>query len=399
LHPANIHGILLCMYKRLILSRLPSDSFFLFGPRQVGKTTLLRQLESVFYVDLLNRDSQLEYTKDPQKLYRQVNALGVQSGRIIIDEIQKVPALLDVTQQIMDQFRGFQLILSGSSARKLKRDGANLLGGRALERSLHPLTIEELASDFDLSTVIQFGSLPHISRCVKQGNQENVNELLRAYVTTYLTEEIKAEALVRNLQGFQNFLEVASFQFSEPVNFSEISKEANVSYSTVREYYSVLEDTLIGFFLPSYLPSVRKRMSKSPKFYFFDNGVTRAISGTLRAAVGKREAGHFFEQWWIQEVRRINEYEQKDWKLFFWRTSHGAEVDLILTLGKRILCAIEVKHKRRITSSDLSGLLAFKKDFPNVPCFIVAPISQREKLNGINIYPPSDLINELRKKF
>ena len=382
------------MFNRTLSGRLPRNSFFLFGPRQVGKSTLLSGLQTIFSVNLLDVERQLEYSKNPQLLSSQLETLP-STGIILIDEIQKVPQILDVVHSWMEKNPKFQFILSGSSARKLRHGAANLLGGRALYRTLHPLTVEELGRDFKLSWALGFGTLPKIYTHLLSGEEDLARDLLRAYVITYLKEEVKAEALVRNLQGFQNFLDIAAAQFSEQVNFSDIGRACGVAYSTVREFYSILEDTLMGFVLPPYLKSERKRMSHSPKFYFFDNGVTRSLLGTLKIAPNAMELGRLFEQWFIQEVQRLNAYHQNDWKLSFWRTSHGAEVDLIVEQGRKILFAIECKYKSSVSRAELSGIKAFRETHPKTPCFVVAPVSHPLKIDGIQVLPPQQALKSM----
>lgn len=383
------------MLKRYLTNRFPKESFFLFGPRQTGKTTLLKEIETVFYADLLDPDEHLAYTKNPNLLKERIAALP-QKGTIVIDEIQRVPMLLDVVQQILDSQKDLRLIMSGSSARKLRHGYANLLGGRAIYLTIHPLTASELEEQFKLDWVMAFGSLPKIYSCLVNGDMDLATSLLRSYVTTYIREEIKSEALVRNLQGFQNFLDVAAAQFAEQVNLLDISRECHVAYTTVREYYSILEDTLMGFFIRPYSGSERKRMSLAPKFYFFDNGVTRALLGALRDEPSPLERGRLFEQWVVQEIVRINEYEQKDWRLSFWRTSHGAEVDIIIERRKKILCAIECKCKNTISNADASGLNAFLLDRHKVPAYIVAPVKFPQRLGEIQVLPLGDLIESLK---
>lgn len=382
------------MFKRLLEGKLPDDSFFLFGPRQVGKSTLLSVLKTIFSIDLLDTEAQQAYTKDPALLARQISALPSR-GRILIDEIQRVPKLLDVIHGLMERNPRLKFVMSGSSARKLRHGAANLLGGRALYRTLHPLTIHEMGARFNIETVLHYGSLPKIYSQLLQNKKELAIDLLRSYVITYLKEEIKAEALVRNLQGFQNFLDVAAASFAEQSNFSDISRQCAVAYTTVREYYSILEDTLIGFLVYPCLKSERKRMSHAPKFYFFDNGVLRAILGTLKSSASPLEKGRLFEQWIVQEIYRLNAYEQKDWKISFWRTSHGAEVDIIIEQGKKILCAIECKHKKSIASADLSGIRAFQEVHSNVPCYLVAPMEIAQKIDNVLILPPQKLFEKI----
>ncbi len=384
------------MFERTLQNRLPETSFFLFGPRQVGKSTLLHNEKLRLIIDLLDPELQLSYNKTPNLLRQQIDDLDSDGrDKILIDEIQRVPKLLDIVHALMEQRPDLQFILCGSSARKLRHGASNLLGGRALYRTMHPLTLDELSSDFNLQWVLSYGSLPKIYSILKQNKTKEAQDFLRAYVVTYLREEIKAEALVRNLQGFQNFLDIAVAQYSEQVNFSAVSRDCQVALSTVKEYYSILEDTLIGFFLYPYLKSERKRMSHQPKFYFFDNGITRALLGSLQDPPTLLEQGRLFEQWILQEIVRLNEYYQKDWKLSFWRTSHGAEVDLLISRGTRLLYAIECKFKRQPSSSDLSGLRSFHENHPEVPCFVVSPVKQSYRLSFARILPPNRLFQEL----
>ena len=379
-------------------NRLPETSFFLFGPRQVGKSTLLHNEKLDLIIDLLDPELQLSYNKNPNLLRQQVDDLPPNTkAKILIDEVQRVPKLLDIVHTLMEKRSGLQFILCGSSARKLRHGASNLLGGRAVYRTMHPLTIDELSDDFDLQLILAYGSLPKIYSTLKQKNIKEAQDLLRAYAITYLREEIKAEALVRNLQGFQNFLDIAAAQYAEQINFSAVSRDCQVALSTVKEYYSILEDTLIGFFLYPYLRSQRKRMSRQPKFYFFDNGVTRALLGSLQDPPNPLDRGRLFEQWIIQETVRMNEYYQKDWKLSFWRTSHGAEADLLISRGTKILYAIECKFNKQPSSTDLSGLRSFHEDHTNVPCFIVAPVDQSYRLSFARVLPPQKLFQELNE--
>lgn len=373
---------------------MPDESFFLFGPRQVGKSTLLGKLQTIFSIDLLDPAVQQSYSKDPDLLARQLLAQK-KAGMVLVDEIQRVPKLLDVIHGLMEKNTGFKFAMSGSSARKLRHGAANLLGGRALYRALYPLTMEEMGEHFDMEKVLHFGSLPKIYTHLIKGEMELSQDLLRSYVITYIKEEIKAEALVRNLQGFQNFLDISAAQFAEQVNFSDLGRQCAVAYATAREYYSILEDTLIGFLLYPYLKSERKRMSHAPKFYFFDNGVLRAILGTLKDPTAPIEKGRLFEQWVAQEVSRLNAYYQKDWKLSFWRTSHGAEVDLLLEHGGKIVCAIECKFKKSLSRGDLSGVFAFQEEHPDVPVYVAAPIKVPEKIGEALILPPKQLFDKI----
>ncbi len=389
-----MHGILTTMYTRTLENRLPKNSFFLFGPRQVGKSTLLKNEKADLTIDLLDPELQLAYNKNPNLLRQQTDEIKP-SSTIFIDEVQRVPKLLDIIHSVMEQKPKLKFVLCGSSARKLRHGASNLLGGRALYRTMHPLTLDELSTTFNLKWILAYGSLPKIYSTLTQKKSKVARELLRAYVITYLREEIKAEALVRNLHGFQNFLDIAAAQYGEQINFSGVSRDCQVALSTVREYYTILEDTLLGVFLYPHLKNQRKRMSHQPKFYFFDNGVTRALLGTLQDEPGRSEQGRLFEQWIVQEIIRHNEYFQKDWKLSFWRTNHGAEVDLLISHGIKILYAIECKLTPHPSSRDLSGLKSFHEINPKVPCFIVAPVKQPLKLSFVRVLPPAKLFRSL----
>jgi predicted AAA+ superfamily ATPase len=379
------------MFKRTLSDCLPKSSFFLFGPRQVGKTTLLEKIPDALRVDLLDPDEQLEFNKNPNLLRERLAATtGLKT--VIIDEIQRVPRLLDVVQTLLDQNRSLRFIMSGSSARKLRHGHANLLGGRVRSLNLHPLTAEELKDAFNLNQALAYGTLPRICVDLKAGADDEARAILKSCVTTYLREEIKAEALVRSLHGFQSFLDVATAQFAQQVNLSAVSRDCHVAYATVREYYSILEDTLIGFFLMPHERSVRKRMSLAPKFYFFDNGVTRAVLGMLSAPPSPIERGRLFEQWFVQEVNRLNDYGDKDLRLSFWRTSHGAEVDLLVERAGKILGAYECKSTAGVSAADLTGLKAFSERHPKTPLYLVAPVKEPRKIGNVTILSPYDAL-------
>lgn len=383
------------MFARILQGRLPQHSFFLFGPRQVGKSTLLRELNTIFSLDLLDPEKQLMYIKTPNLFMQQVEALP-HEGMILIDEIQRAPQLLDVIHLLIEKYPRLHFAMSGSSARKLRHGAANLLGGRALYRTMHPLTWSELGEHARLDWCLSYGSLPKIYTLLLEKQEVLAQEFLRSYVVTYLREEVKAEALVRNLQGFQNFLDVAAAQFAEQVNWTDVGRQCAVSSTTVREYYSILEDTWMGLFLYPLSRSERKRMSLSPKFYFFDNGVTRALLGALQGPPSPLEQGRLFEQWIVQEVHRMNLYQQMDLRLSFWRTSHGAEVDLVLQRGQRILCGIECKFKKSITKADFSGMYAFREVHADVPCYVVAPVDQPFRIDDVTVLPPAQLLDMVR---
>lgn len=361
------------MYSRLI--DLPKrNSFFLFGPRLTGKSTLLRQVfadAEVLFLDLLHPSVHQKYLAEPAAFLREIEAAKGKYKRIVLDEIQRVPALLDVVHYLMESTTGrhLQFIMSGSSARKLKRSKANLLGGRAWSLELFPLTNEELGDDFVLEKALAFGTLPK----VYASRETDVEENLRAYVETYLTEEIKAEALTRNLGAFIRFLPMAAAESGHAVNASNIGREIGISYKTVQEYFQILEDTLLGFWLEPFAKIARRRMAKQPKFYFFDTGVLRALKKTLKAPLERAtsEFGELFENFFINEVRRLNSYRRLDMTLSFYRTEAGAEVDLIAQRPGKSCLAMEIKATERPSSSLCSGLLSFADLMPKAELVLV----------------------------
>ncbi|MBI5242806.1 MAG: ATP-binding protein [Elusimicrobia bacterium] len=344
-----------------------------------GKSTLLRQAfadKETFFLDLLPPSVHQKYLADPEALMREIAAAKDKHKRVVLDEIQRVPALLDVVQHLMESSLGrhLQFIMSGSSARKLKRAKANLLGGRAWSLELFPLTHEELGNDFILKKALAFGSLPRIYSAQWQEAEED----LRAYVETYLAEEIKAEALTRNLGAFIRFLPMAAAESGRIVNASNISREVGICYKTVQEYFQILEDTLLGFWLEPFAKTARRRMAKQPKFYFFDTGVLRALKKTLKVPLEHAgpEFGDLFENFFINEVRRLNSYHRLDLTLSFYRTAAGAEVDLIVQRPGKSWLAMEIKSTKRPSASHCSGLLSFADIIPEAELFLVCRADQ-----------------------
>lgn len=364
-------------------------SAFVFGPRMTGKTFLLRRLDCALFVDLLDPEIELDFHRSPRHFWERISALPKES-LVIVDEVQKIPLLLDYVQKGIEE-KGLRFILSGSSARKLKRGGANLLGGRALDLHLHPLTAAEIGRDFHLETILNFGSLPKVVQLILGRQLEDAKGVLRAYNTTYIKEEIQAEALMRNVGAFQRFLSVAAQSNGSVIEFANISRECSVPMSTVKEYYSILEDTLLGFFLWPWDRSERKKAR--PKFYFFDTGVVRAIQDRLNDAATPLEKGALFEQWFINELRRWRDYHRQDCDFAFWR--HGRnEVDVLVMRGGKPVIAFECKTGQESLSSDT--LNDFRKHFPGVTLFVVSAKQDdhRRLDNGLEILPFPQAIDQ-----
>ena len=355
--------------------KLPQEhSFFLFGPRATGKSTLIQEYftpNNALFFNLLDRTLFIELSAEPQLLKRYVNARNASIKHIVIDEVQLIPDLLYVVHQIMEEKNAPIFVLSGSSARKLKRDGADMLGGRAWNFKLHPFIHTELAEQFDLNKAINIGTLPQI---YLSKTLEDAQRSLKSYVETYIEEEIKAEALVRDLRGFIKFLQISANENGNPINFSNIARESFNKASEIKEFFQILEDTLLGFFLLPYTKSTRK-LSRHPKFYFFDTGVQRALSAKLplELKLGTQEYGQAFEHWLIKEIHDINDYLETNYRFSYYRTHNGAEVDLIIETPSGLVYAIEAKAEASISGKDLNGLKSFQEFCPQAQLICATP--------------------------
>ncbi len=384
------------------LVELPDDhSCFLFGPRQVGKSTLIQQKftsENTIFYNLLKFEVVKALTKNPSSFRETIAARDYKRiTHVVVDEIQKLPWLLDEVHLIIEnQQHPPYFILTGSSARKLKRSQANMLGGRAIERYLYPFVYSELntISSFSLQKVLELGSLPLVYFAK---NTDAAHEILRSYVNTYVKEEIKEEAIVRNLDAFTDFLLLASTENGKLINYSNIAQDIGLTSTTVKEYYQILEDTLMGFRLKPIRRSIRQRIIKSPKFYFFDTGVVRALTEKLTAPLirGTEEYGNFFEAWLINEIVHLSKYLKKDYRFSFYRTE-DVEVDLVVETPDDRIIAIEIKSSDNPRTTELKGLLSLRKHFPNAELHCACQVQYRRKLDsGIMITPWQEILELL----
>jgi predicted AAA+ superfamily ATPase len=353
------------MYRRLF-NPLKNNSFFLLGARGTGKTSLIKQLfindnENCIFFDFLDIELELEFKKNPSLLKERVLALSKLPKWIILDEIQKVPEILDVVHSMMEEYK-IKFVLTGSSARKLKRNSANMLAGRAHGFSLFPLSCFELEDDFNLSHALNYGTLPVLFSEDYQDNQEK-RRFLNTYHNVYLKEEIIAEQIIRNIPPFQRFLEIAASANGEILNFSKLGRLAQIDDKSVERYYQILEETLLGFFLYGYDRSIRKQIIQSPKFYFFDLGVMRAIKGEISVEVlpSTFEYGKLFESYVITEIFRLNSYFETDYKLSYIKTKEGQEIDLVITTPDKKIFLIEIKSGLIDVVDDLKWLKYFSK--------------------------------------
>jgi predicted AAA+ superfamily ATPase len=329
------------------------------------------------------------------ELQREVLMLPPTVQNVVIDEVQKLPKLLDVVHNLIETHKVPQrFVLTGSSARKLKAGGANLLAGRAALRTLYPLTSVELGASFDEAAALQWGTLPKIWNLSESEEREDV---LRSYANIYLKEEIWGEQLIRQLDPFRRFLEVAARQFGKIVNHSKIARDVGVDTKTVQSWYQVLEDTLVGFHLDAHHSSVRKQLRQSPKFYFFDVGVTRALAQMLRVMPSEQTSyfGDLFEQCIVCELNARNQYEQLDYRLSYLQTKSGVEVDLIVERPGKPPALIEIKSTSLVTEDDVRSLQLFLPDFPESDFFVLSRDPKPQKFGRIRALHWRDGIGEI----
>ncbi len=384
------------MFHRLI--QPPQRSFFLLGPRGSGKSTWLKKEfgDSAFFVDLLDLKTQTKLIKKPESLAYELQTIVEKKKPkwVVIDEIQKIPQLLDTVQSFIDK-KQFCFALSGSSARKLKRGGANLLGGRAFERFLFPLISSELKDRFDLSQILNFGSLPEVFQLKR--NEEKC-EYLDSYTQLYLKEEIQEEQLVRKLPPFHLFIEIAAQMDGKIINYSRIADDVGVDTKTIISYFQILEETLIGFLLPSYHPSIRKRQKLNPKFYFFDLGVRRAVENSLGSPLVEKTTGwgRAFESWVINEIYRRNKYFNLRLRLSYLWAAENSEIDLILERPDKKTILLEIKSRNEINERNLIHLTKFRDSFANPSLICLSNDPVQKIIKGVHCYPWREwLDNEL----
>lgn len=375
----------------LDINQLKDDSIFLFGARQTGKSTFLTQrFPHAKYFDLLQTNVLNRFQKRPA-LLRELLQDEPDSTLVIIDEIQQVPALLNEVHWLISK-KNLRFILCGSSARKLKRSGDNTLGGRAIPYYMYPLTSAEIP-DFDLERTLKNGLLP------RHYTTQNAEHRLRAYIDVYLKEEIQQEAFVRNIQSFGRFLEVAAISNGEMINYQNIATDCGVSANTVKEYFSILQDTLIGYMLPAYTKTKKRRVVQAPRFYFFDVGVANYLLGRSELKPGTMEYGHAFEHFVIQELTAYIGYHNqnhssKPIKMSYWRTYTGIEVDVVLGEAKT---ALEIKSTTEVQSKHIKGLQTFGDEYPKARLIVVSQDEFSRKIGNIENLYIRDFLRDLWK--
>lgn len=378
------------MYIQRLLT--PSiQSYFLFGPRGTGKSTWLQAFyPEALRIDLLKLDILRQYQAYPERLEEAVRAAKTKT--IIIDEVQKLPELLNVVHSLIEEKQGRQFILTGSSARKLKRSGVNLLAGRAVVRHLHPFMAVELGEQFSLTDALQYGLIPLVIESA------DIKSTLSAYIGLYLAEEVKAENLVRNIGHFSRFLEVMSFSHGAILNISNIARECAVSRKLIEGYLDVLQDLLLSFQLPVFSVRAKRELVAHPKFYYFDVGVYNSLRATGYLDKAAEINGPGLEGLVAQHLLAWNDYQGSPNKLYYWRTRYGLEVDFIID-GKAGLSAIEVKNSNKIHPADLTGLRAFCEDYPEATAFLLYRGQERLLKGKILCLPVETFLQKLSPDF
>ncbi|MFQ5652942.1 MAG: ATP-binding protein [bacterium] len=372
------------------ITKLPAKhSFFLFGARGTGKTTLLHHTcsqKNTAFVDLLDLEQETAFIRDPERFGRFVDGLPPSIQTVVVDEIQRVPRLLDVIHRKLEERKRkgtpLQFIMTGSSARKLKRGAANLLAGRAFVYHLFPLTVDELKGVFDLQTALEYGSLPEVWNLKET---DLIIRYLEAYSRTYLKEEVWNEQIIRKLEPFSYFLEVAAQMNGRVLNFSKLARDIGVDTKTVQSYFQILEDTLLGFVLPPFHRSLRKRQLTSPKFYFFDTGVKRALDRTLTVPLLPQTYGFggAFEHFVFLEMQRQNEYKKRDYRFSYLQTHDGAEVDFVIERPGKPTALVEIKSATRVQPSMVKHLESFCHEFSACEPYLLSLDATSQKLGPV----------------
>ena len=376
-------------HRKLPLPAPGEETFFLWGPRQTGKSTLLKaRYPEARWLDLLKADEFRRYSDNPELLRQEIILDGPPPGnQIVIDEVQKIPALLDEVHWLIEN-SGVKFALCGSSARKVRHGAANLLGGRALRFELHGLTAAELGDAFDLTQVLNHGYLPRMVEVARP------TQRLDAYIADYLKEEVAAEGLVRNLPVFSGFLAAAALTDGEIVNFSNVAADCGVSSHTAKSHFEILEDTLLGRWLPAYRKRPKRRLVTAPKFYFADVGIANRLAKRGALAPGGELYGKAFENWVFHELTAYLAYQEIDADLAYWRLAGGTEVDFVL--GDMAL-AIEAKASEKIVARHLKGLRSLAQEHPNAGRRVVVCLEPRPRRTeeGIDVLPAEDFVRWL----
>jgi len=374
-----------------VLSRFftpPKSSFFFFGPRGTGKSTFVRQyFPKALYIDLLDPERVRLLSARPERL-QEIIAAQPEKTVVVLDEIQKIPELLSVVHSLIEAQKDHCFVLTGSSSRKLKRTGVDLLGGRALVKTLHPFMASELEDLFALGRALQYGLLPVVL------NSPDPGEVLRSYAALYLREEVQMEGLVRNIGNFSRFLEAVSFSHASLLNVSNVARECEVERKVVEGYLGILEDILLGWRAPVFTRRAQRQLSKHPKFYFFDAGVFRSLRPQGPLDRPEELEGQALEGLVAQHLKAWCSYSGDQAKCYFWRTRSGVEVDFVV-YGPQVFWAFEVKNSRTVHPADLHGLRAFREEYPASRVALLYRGKDQLLKDGIPCWPCRDFLTRL----
>lgn len=366
----------------------PEGSFFLFGPRGTGKTTWLRDaLPGALMVNLLRPETYRELSARPERLAELLRGNPARRD-VVLDEVQRIPELLSVVHDLMEPGDGRRFVLTGSSARKLRRGGTDLLAGRAVLRTMHPFMAAELPS-FDLDRALRHGMVPLVTTAAAP------DDVLAAYATLYLEQEVQAEGMVRNVGAFARFLEVVSFSHASVLNVANVAREAQVSRKTVEGYLSILEDLLLAWRVPVFTRRAQRATSAHPKLYLFDAGVFRSLRPTGPLDRPHELEGAALEGLVAQHLRAWVAYSGDRFELAFWRTRSGVEVDFVV-YGEGGFWAIEVKNSASARREDVRGLRSFRDDYPECEPFLVYRGRDRLVVDGVLCIPAEEFLVSLR---
>jgi predicted AAA+ superfamily ATPase len=379
-----------------ILKPSKSSSYFLFGARGTGKTTLLETLfepQEALFINLLDPEEEDLFIRQPDQLRHRLAPLNEQQRWIVLDEIQRVPRLLDIVHELTQTSR-FRFVMTGSSGRKLKRGASNLLAGRAFVYNLFPLVMTELGDRFSLQDTLEWGTLP---RVFQFDNDDDRARFLRSYALTYLKEEIVSEQIIRKLDPFRQFLEVAAQSNGKIVNFSKIADDVVVDTKTVISYFSILEETLIGYLLHPFHQSIRKSQRTNPKFYFFDLGIKRALDRTLGLGLqeGTYAYGEAFEHFVVIEIARLCSYLSPDWRCSYLNTKDGAEIDLIIDRPGLPHALIEIKSTANAGERDAANLNRFIGSFSSAEAFCISRDPHEKKIGAVWCLPLNSALQKI----
>ncbi len=368
--------------------RAHAGSFFLFGPRGTGKSTWLRALhETALWIDLLDPETLRLFQAKPERLLERIDAQPHVTN-VVIDEVQKVPALLDVVHKLVEGNRPLRFALTGSSARKLRRGAANLLAGRLTELHMHPFMAAELGDAFDLQRALEIGLVPLVWRALEPQNT------LRAYASLYLVQEVQAEALVRNVSAFARFLEAISFSHGSLLNLAEVARECQIGRKTVEGYLEILEDLLLSFRLPVFTRRAKRHLVAHDKFYYFDVGVYRSIRPKGPLDSPEEIEGMALEGLIAQHLRAWASHRSIPAELSYWRTKSGSEVDFVV-YGEDVFVAVEVKRSRNVHHTDLRALKAFMEDYPQAKVCLLYMGHEEIKIGGVLCLPCNTFLRNL----